>query len=199
MDATARRQFLKAGTSLAVLGRAAPRAVQAAMGPNDKFDLLMRNANVLDPSQSLARQARHRHPLRPDRDASTPTHRAERGARVLDVGGKLVTPGLIDLHRHTYPVRLGASASRPTSWSRINARPPSSRPATPAPTTSPPSAASSCRRRARASTRSCTSRVVGLAGFPVPELYNIDYAQPEAGGAHRRPRTPTSCSASRCA
>ena len=52
MDATARRQFLKAGTSLAVLG-ALPRAVQAAMGPNDKFDLLVRNANVLDPSQSL--------------------------------------------------------------------------------------------------------------------------------------------------
>jgi len=47
MNATARRQFLKAGTSLAVLG-ALPRAVQAAMGPNDKYDLLIRNANVLD-------------------------------------------------------------------------------------------------------------------------------------------------------
>ena len=53
MNATARRQFLKAGTSLAVLG-ALPAAVQAAMGPNDKFDLLVRNANVLDPSQSLS-------------------------------------------------------------------------------------------------------------------------------------------------
>ena len=41
MDATARRQFLKAGTSLAVLG-ALPRALQAAMGPNDKYDLLVR-------------------------------------------------------------------------------------------------------------------------------------------------------------
>ena len=52
MNATARRQFLKAGTSLAVWG-VLPRAVHAAMGPNDKYDLLVRNANVLDPSQDF--------------------------------------------------------------------------------------------------------------------------------------------------
>ncbi len=33
---------------------------------------------------------------------------------------------------------------------------------------------------------------IGLAGFPVPELYNIDYAQADAA-ARRSPRTPTSC------
>ena len=42
MNAPARRQFLKAGTSLAVLVALAPRGVRAAMGPNDKFDLLVR-------------------------------------------------------------------------------------------------------------------------------------------------------------
>ncbi len=40
--------------------------------------------------------------------------------------------------------------------------------------------------------------IVGLAGFPVPELFNIDYAQVDAA-ARASPRTPTSCSASRCA
>jgi len=51
MNSTARRQFLKAGASLAVLG-SLPRAVQAAMGPNDKYDLLVRNANVVDPARA---------------------------------------------------------------------------------------------------------------------------------------------------
>lgn len=31
-----------------------PGGVPAAMGPGDKFDLLIRNANVMDPSQGLA-------------------------------------------------------------------------------------------------------------------------------------------------
>ena len=177
MNATARRQFLKAGTSLAVLG-ALPRAVQAAMGPNDKYDLLVRNANVLDPSQGLT--GKRDIGIRYGQiETIAPTIAAERGARVMDVGGKLVTPGLIDLHCHSYP--YGSAIGIPADeLVRTNARRPSSRRATPAPTTSPPTAASSCRRRGRASTPSSTSAVAGLAGFPVPELYNIDYAQAEA-------------------
>ena len=31
-----------------------PGAASAAMGPNDKFDLLLRNCNVLDPGQRLS-------------------------------------------------------------------------------------------------------------------------------------------------
>ena len=60
---------------------ALPRAVQAAMGPNDKFDLLIRNANVLDPSQRLTGTPRHRLPLRPGRGDRADHRRRARRAR----------------------------------------------------------------------------------------------------------------------
>ena len=101
MNAAARRQFVKTGMALAAVA-ALPRAVHAAMGPNDKFDLLVRNANVLDPSQNLS--GRRDIGIRYGQiEAIEATIAAERGARVLDAGGKLVTPGLIDLHCHSFP------------------------------------------------------------------------------------------------
>ena len=48
-----RRDFVLNGSALAAAGML-PGLTHAAMGPNDKFDLLLRNANVLDPSQGLA-------------------------------------------------------------------------------------------------------------------------------------------------
>ena len=53
MDITTRRQLLQAGASLATLS-VLPGAALAAMGPDDKFDLLIRNANLMDPSQGLS-------------------------------------------------------------------------------------------------------------------------------------------------
>ncbi len=35
--------------------------LRAAMGPNNKFDLLIKGGDVLDPSQRVARHSRHRH------------------------------------------------------------------------------------------------------------------------------------------
>ena len=46
-----RRAFLASTASLAVT--AGITGTQAAMGPNDKFDLLVKGGDVLDPSQSL--------------------------------------------------------------------------------------------------------------------------------------------------
>ena len=46
MDISSRRHFVKTGVSLAAIS-ALPTAVFATMGPNDKFDLLIRNSNVL--------------------------------------------------------------------------------------------------------------------------------------------------------
>src|SRR5712691_11793431 len=43
-----RRRFVLSFAALAL-----PGAVRAAMGPNDKFDLLIRGGEVLDPSQRL--------------------------------------------------------------------------------------------------------------------------------------------------
>jgi len=177
MTAAARRQFLQFGGSLALCG-AMPQTLQAAMGPNDKFDLLIRNANVLDPSQNLS--GKHDIGIRYGQiEAIAPTIAAERGARVMDVGGKLVTPGLIDLHCHSYP--YGSAIGIPADELVQHQC-----------TTTVVSAGDAGANNFAAFRRfivpaSRTRQyafvhiaVAGLAGFPVPELFNIDYAQPEA-------------------
>ena len=148
------------------------------MGPNDKFDLLIRNANVLDPSQRLSgrRDIGFRYGLV---EEVAPTIAPERAARVLDVGGKLVTAGLIDLHCHTYP--YGSAIGIPADELVAHQC-----------TTTVVSAGDAGANNFAAYWRFIvpTSRtrqyafvhiaVAGLAGFPVPELYNIEYALPEA-------------------
>jgi dihydroorotase len=177
MHAADRRQFLKASASSAAWV-ALPLPVLAAMGPNDKFDLLLRNANVLDPSQRLSgrRDIGFRYGLV---EEIAPTIAAERGARVLDVAGRLVTPGLIDLHCHTYP--YGSAIGIPADELVAHQC-----------TTTVVSAGDAGANNFAAYRRfivpaSRTRQyafvhiaVAGLAGFPVPELYNIEYALPEA-------------------
>ena len=53
MSAMSRRDFLATAGSFtfAVAGAGGPG--RAAMGPNDKFDLLIKGGDVLDPSQAL--------------------------------------------------------------------------------------------------------------------------------------------------
>ena len=175
MNHTTRRQMLGAGVSLAALG-AVPSAL-AAMGPNDKFDLLIRNANLLDPSQNLSgkRDIGVRFGRVEAIEASIP---AERALRVFDAGNKLVTPGLIDLHCHTYP--YGSAIGIPADELLAHQC-----------TTTTVSAGdggannlAAWRRYVMPSSRTrqfafVHIAVAGLAGFPVPELFNIDYAQPE--------------------
>ncbi len=172
-----RRDLIKSGASFAALGTL-PAAALAAMGPNDKFDLLLRNANVLDPSQGLSgkRDIGIRYGVIEAIEANIA---AERGARVMDVGGKLVTPGLIDLHAHTYP--FGSAIGIPADELVAHQC-----------TTTVVSAGDGGANNIAAFRRfivpgSRTRQfafvhiaVAGLAGFPVPELYNIDYAQVDA-------------------
>ncbi len=47
-----RRRFVLAAAASA-FAASLPAAVRAAMGPNDKFDLVVKGAEVLDPSQNL--------------------------------------------------------------------------------------------------------------------------------------------------
>src|SRR5258707_15462366 len=112
MQTNSRRRFIAGASALAASGLLS-RAVQAAMGPNDKFDLVIKGGEVLDPSQKLrgVRDIGIRYGVV---EALEPSIPAERALRVLDAGGPLVTPGLIDLHAPTYPyrsaIRLPAAA-----------------------------------------------------------------------------------------
>ncbi len=177
MENASRRHFVKSGVALATLA-AMPGAPFAAMGANDKFDLLIRNANVMDPSQNLSgkRDIGIRYGLI---ELIAPTIAVERAQRVMDAGGKLVTPGLIDLHCHTYP--YGSAIGIPADELVAHQC-----------TTTVVSAGDAGANNFAAYRRfvvpaSRTRQfafvhiaVAGLAGFPVPELFNIDYAQVEA-------------------
>jgi hypothetical protein len=89
---TTRRQFLATAGSFALAG-AGKGTAGAAMGPNDKFDLVIKGGDVLDPSQSLRgrRDIGIRFGVIEALEADIPVARAQ---RVLDAAGKLVTPGL---------------------------------------------------------------------------------------------------------
>ena len=177
MDTSSRRHFVRTAASLAALG-ALPGTALAAMAPTDKFDLLIRNANVLDPSQGLTgqRDIGIRFGLI---EAIAPAIAPDRAQRVMDAGGRLVTPGLIDLHCHTYP--YGSAIGIPADELVAHQC-----------TTTVVSAGDAGANNFAAFRRfivpaSRTRQfafvhiaVAGLVGFPVPELFNIDYAQPEA-------------------
>ena len=96
-----RRDFLVAAGSVAA-ATALARPARAVMGADDKFDLVIKGGEVLDPSQSLRgrRDIGIRYGIV---EALEPEIPAARALRVLDASGKLVTPGLVDLHTHVYP------------------------------------------------------------------------------------------------
>jgi dihydroorotase len=148
------------------------------MGPNDKFDLLIKGGDVLDPSQSLRgkRDIGIRFGLV---EAVEPDIAEARAQRVLNASGKLVTPGLIDLHAHVYP--YGSAIGIPADE------------------LVPHQCTTTCvsggdagannfagfRRHIVAQTRTRLYAFVhianmGLTPFPVAELYNIDFAQVDA-------------------
>jgi len=176
MPALSRRDFLGSAGAFALTALSHPG--HAAMGPNDKFDLVIKGGDVLDPSQSLRakRDIGIRFGLIEALEADIPKDKA---LRVLDASGKLVTPGLIDLHSHVYPYgsSIGIPADELTSSQC---------------TTTCVSAGdagannfAAFRRHIVAQSRTRLYAFVhianaGLAPFPVPELYNIDFAQVDA-------------------
>ena len=148
------------------------------MGPNDKFDLVIKGGEVLDPSQSLRakRDIGIRYGIIEAVEADIPT---ERALRVLIATGKLVTPGLIDLHTHVFPYgsAIGIPADELIAFQGT------------ATAVSAGDAGANnfaaFRRYTVAQTRTRLYAFIhianmGLAGFPVPELYNIDFAQVDA-------------------
>src|SRR5437867_9593235 len=99
MRLISRREFLAgaaAGGTLLGLGAA------GALAQTDKFDLVIKGGEVLDPSQKL--RARRDVGIRNAVIAALEPEIADsRAKQVLDAKGKLVLPGLVDMHAHVYP------------------------------------------------------------------------------------------------
>jgi len=104
MNRASRREVLRAGAFLGgsvLFGPGAAFAQLGVGGPN-RYDLVIRGGEVVDPSQGL----------RGKRDVAIKNAKiaaiereipAEMGAQTLDAAGRLVVPGLVDLHAHVYP------------------------------------------------------------------------------------------------
>ena len=174
MMAVSRRDFLATTGALAL----AAGQARAAMGPNDKFDLVIKGGDVLDPSQNLRgrRDIGIRFGVIEAVEADIP---AARGLRVINAAGKLVTPGLIDLHCHVYPYgsAIGIPADELIAFQC---------------TTTCVSAGDAGANNFAAFRRFIVGQsrtrlfafvhiaLIGLTPFPVAELYNIDYAVVDA-------------------
>src|SRR4029450_6190638 len=180
MSALSRRAFLVSTGSFALAVAAATLggSARAAIGPDDKFDLLVKGGDVLDPSQSLRgkRDIGIRYGLIEAVEADIP---AERALRVLDASGKLVTPGLIDLYCHVFP--YGSAIGIPADELVPHQC-----------TTTCVSAGDAGANNFAAFPRHIVAQSrtrlyafvhianIGLAPFPIAELYNIDFAQVDA-------------------
>ena len=104
MKQQSRRQFLKRTAIGAVICSFVPpweSLLAAQQGESSRYDLLVRGGHVVDPSQGLSAI----------RDVAISAGRLARigseidegdATRVLDARGKIVTPGLIDVHVHVY-------------------------------------------------------------------------------------------------
>jgi len=177
MNDAGRRAFLAwtaaLGGSIALGG--GPSLAQA---PVDQFDLIIKGGDVIDPSRGL--HARADVGLRHGRIAAIePDLPAARATRVIDAKGKLVTPGLIDLHAHVYPYgsAIGLPADELVPQTCV---------------TTFVSAGdagannfAAFRRYVAAQTRCRIYAFVhianmGLSGYPVPEMLNLDYANVDA-------------------
>src|ERR1044072_9048644 len=174
MSVLSRRDFLASTASLTLAGTPA----FAAMGPNDKFDLVVKGGDVLDPSQNLRgkRDIGIRYGMIEALEADIPAARAE---RLLDVSGKLVTPGLVDLHAHVFPygsaigIPAGELVAHQCTTTCVSGGDAGA------------NNFAAFRRYIVGQTRTRLYASIhiantGLTPFPVAELYNIDFAQVDA-------------------
>ena len=172
MNDYTRRRFLCGSAALAAAGLLAPRA-----RADDRFDLVIHGGELIDPSQSL--RGRRDIGIRWGRIAAVEAEiAAERASYRIDASGKLVVPGLVDMHAHVYP-QASALGLPPDELVPYTA------------TTTYVSAGdagannfSALKHYVIAQARSrifafVNISSIGLAGFPVGEAVNIDYADVE--------------------
>ncbi|QOZ67300.1 amidohydrolase/deacetylase family metallohydrolase [Bradyrhizobium arachidis] len=171
-----RRDFLTGAAT--VLGAAATGAGTSFGDTPQTFDLVIRGGEVIDPSQAL-RGVRDIG-IRLGRIAAIEqTIDPALAKRSIDAKGKIVTPGLVDLHAHIYPYgsAIGIPPDELVPFSG---------------TTTYVSAGdagannfSAFKRAVAAQSRSrvfafVNISTIGLAGFPVGETVNIKYADVDA-------------------
>ena len=173
-DVTRRAMLWGAGASVAATGLIQEAAARtAAFGPDDPYDLVVRGGEVLDPSQNL----------RGRRDigirnaaivAVEPEIPAARGTQVLDATGQLVLPGLVDFHAHVLPGGgIGLSGDELVPYTGTTTY-----------VSAGDAGAGSFSAFKHFGIASSRTRIlaflhissIGLSGFPVGEMLNIDYA-----------------------
>ena len=188
MTALSRRDFLALSTSAAAVTLAGP--ARAVMGPNDKFDLVIKGGDVLDPSQSLRAKRdigirwgvveaiEREHPRR----ARAQDHRRLGQARHCRASSTCIAMSTPMARR---------SASPPTSWCSSRAPRQWSPRAMPASTISRRCVATSWRSRARACMPSSTSPTTGCPRFPSPSS-TTSTTRRSKPARWRLPKTPTS-------
>jgi dihydroorotase len=178
-----RRDLLIGSTALAgaamvgaaMVGAGGPASAQQGSEP---FDLVVRGGELIDPSQNL--RGLRDIGIRFGHVAAIETAIApDRARQTIDAKGKLVTPGLVDLHAHVYPYG-SAIGIPPDELAPFTA------------TTTYVSAGDAgannfagFKRQVVAQSRSrlfafVHISTIGLAGFPVGEMLNIDYADVDA-------------------
>src|SRR5437879_3483243 len=170
MRPISRREFLAgaaAGGTLLGLG-------SGALAQSYKFDLGIKGGEVLDTSQKLRprRDVGMRTAVLPAPDPDTADARAK---QTLDARGKLVLPGLIDMHAHVYPQvsALGLPADELVPYT-----------ATTTYVSAGDAGANTFSALKHCIVAQARSRIyafvhissIGLSGFPVGEMLNIDYA-----------------------
>ena len=169
-----RRDFL--------IGAAAGGALLATgagvLAQTDKFDLVIKGGEVLDPGQKL--RARRDIGIRNAVIAALEPDIADaRAKQMLDAKGKLVVPGLVDMHAHVYPQvsALGLPADELVPYT-----------ATTTYVSAGDAGANTFSALKHYIVGQARSRIyafvhissIGLSGFPVGEMLNIDYADVDA-------------------
>ena len=175
MTSFSRRQWAAGMGAAIATGTMGPMA-RAAMGPDDKFDLVIKGGEVLDPSQGLRgkRDIGMRYGRIEALEADIP---AARALRVMNAAGRLVVPGLIDLHAHVFTSGIGIPADELVLYQGTTTA-----------VSAGDAGASTFATYRRYATAQSRTRIfafvhianIGLSAFPVGELFNIDFAQTEA-------------------
>jgi dihydroorotase len=180
MSRYSRRGFLRSSAlafSAAALARPTTLFAQATGAAAPIYDLVIKGGEVIDPSQNL--RGKRDVAIRYARLAALePDIPGEQAAYVLPADGKLVLPGLVDMHVHVFPEASALGL--------------------PADELVPLTATTTCVSAGDAGGNNFSgfkhwvidqsrTRIfafvhisnMGLAGFPVGEMFNIDYADVE--------------------